>query len=150
MVYDLPERLHQKWDAMNIKRLMSVLLAMKRFDPELLQMRTKPERDRLVYQEEKRAAILQNIRNANSEVAELRARLMPQWDADDNEQRMDTIRQTVSSLINSGEIGFNYSATEKQAEEMVIADVIDFRYLKIISILNILLITVNDRGHQRI
>lgn len=102
----MPERLHQKWDAMNIKRLMNVLLAMKRFDPELLQIRTKPERDRLAYEDEKRRAVQENIEHFNMEMAELRARLMPQWDEDENELRLESIREKVNDLINSGEIGF--------------------------------------------
>lgn len=118
-VYDLPERLHQKWDAMNIKRLMNVLLAMKRFDPELLQIRTKPERDRLAYEDEKRRAIHENVRNFNAEIAEIRARLMPQWDENENEQRLQSIRKNVNDLINSGEIGFEYAAIENEAIEMV-------------------------------
>lgn len=119
MVYDLPDRLNQKWDAMNIKRLMGVLLSMKRFDPELLKLRTKPERERLAYEDEKKNAILQNIRCSNNDVAELRARMMPEWDADSDAQRLDMIQQNVECLINSEEIGVNYADTEREAEAAV-------------------------------
>lgn len=123
----MPERLHQKWDAMNIKRLMNVLLAMKRFDPELLQIRTKPERDRLAYEDEKRRAIQEHIKHFNAEMAELRARLMPQWEENENEQRLESIREKVNDLINSSDIGFEYATIEKEANEMVCSLLLKFK-----------------------
>lgn len=119
MVYDLPERLNQKWDALNIKRLMDVLLSMKRFDPELLQIRTKPERDRLAYEEEKRKAVFNHFQKANREVAELRTRLLPEWNIDERKERLNTIRKNVTKLMNSGDPSFNYDVVERQANEEV-------------------------------
>lgn len=119
MPSDLHERLHQRWDAMNIKRLMGILLAMKRFDPELLQTRTKPERDRLAYENEKRKAIIENIRKANEELAELRARLMPEWDADERGLRVEIVRNNVDILFNTDGQKFNYLDIEAGANETV-------------------------------
>lgn len=119
MVYDLPERLNQKWDALNIKRLMDVLLSMKRFDPELLQIRTKPERDRLAYEEEKRKAVSNHFQKAYREVAELRTRLLPEWNIDERKERLNTIRKNVTKLMNSGDPSFNYDVVERQANEEV-------------------------------
>lgn len=113
------DHLRQKWDAMNIKRLMGILLAMKRFDPDLLKTRTKPERDRLAYEEEKRKAVIENIRRSNEELVELRTRLMPEWDADEREQRLEIIQSNVDILFKTNDEQFSYANVEAAANETV-------------------------------
>lgn len=107
---------------MNIKRLMGVLLAMKRFDPELLKLRTKPERERLAYEEEKKMAILEKIRATNTDVAEIRSRLLPQWDADTDAERLNMIRGNVTTLVDHSELVTSCDAIERESETMVSDD----------------------------
>lgn len=96
-IFDLPQRLEQKWDEMNIKRLMKVLMAMKMVDPQLLAQWTKPEKDRQKYNEKKRQAIAASFRRINDEIAELRTRLLPIEKSD--EDRMIYVRDNLKSIF---------------------------------------------------
>lgn len=76
-VFDMPEKLERKWDESNIKRLTKKLMAMKQVDPALLAKLTKPEKERLKYCALKRRAVEESFKRVSSDMAELRAKLIP-------------------------------------------------------------------------
>lgn len=96
-IFDLPERLQAKWDEMNIKRLMKVLMSMKMIDPQQLAIWTKPEKERITYNQRKRKAIAESFRNILDEVTTLRARLLPIEHS--SEDREHIIRQSLKILL---------------------------------------------------
>lgn len=77
IVFDLPERLEKKWDEMNFKRSMKILMIRKMVDPELLAKQTKPKKDIIKYNEEKKIAIKKSFMKIDEDVAVIRARLLP-------------------------------------------------------------------------
>lgn len=95
LIFDLPERLEKKWNETNIKRLMKVLMSMKMIDPHLLAIWTKPEKDRIAYDERKRVAIAESFQKINEDVAKLRAKLFPV------EDRMDFIKEQCKFIIDA-------------------------------------------------
>lgn len=113
-MYDLPERLHKKWDAWNIKRLMNNLLSLKQFDPELLAIRLKPEKDRLAYNEQKRRAVSQQIREANENIANIRSRLMPTATVNQTQERLDLITKNAKKMLSATEYDSKYENVEKE------------------------------------
>ena len=117
----MPERLEAKWDAMNIKRLMNILLTMKRFDPQMLAIRIKPEKDRMIYKEEKRKAIAESFRKVNDEMCSLRARLLPA--RDDNEEsgieQLDFVKKNVESMAIDCRADFDFGHLEQENTENV-------------------------------
>lgn len=112
-MYDLPERLHHKWETMNIKRLMKVLLELKHFDPEMIAMHIKPERDRLAYNERKKRAIEENFHKIHHEVSELRARLIPPQDINQEAERWKYITGNMENMFTSNLDGFQYEQVER-------------------------------------
>lgn len=96
-VFDLPERLEKKWDEMNIKRLMKVLMQMKMVDPQLLAQWTKPEKDKQIYNEKKRQAIAASFRRVNDDIVALRARLLPVEPA--AEDRQSFVRENLKNIF---------------------------------------------------
>lgn len=77
IVFDLPERLEKKWDEMNFKRQLKILMIRKMVDPELLAKQTKPKKDILKYNEEKKVAIKKSFMKIDEDIASIRARLLP-------------------------------------------------------------------------
>lgn len=117
-MYDLPERLEKKWDEMNIKRLMKVLMSMKMVDPKILALWTKPEKDRIAYNARKQTAIELSFAKVNDDIAHLRARLLPVEKND--EDRMGYVRQNLQiiSLSDDAECQF-YQQLEQKAIHFV-------------------------------
>lgn len=119
-VFDLPERLQAKWDEMNIRRLMKILMAMKMIDTQQLTVWTKPEKERQAYNEGKRKAIAESFRNILDDVSTLRARLLPIEKTD--EYRTDVIRQSLAMLFdenaNSGGGGDGDISKESDYDEI--------------------------------
>lgn len=77
VVYDLPQRLDKKWDEMNFKRLMKVLMARRLVDQKLLDKQTRPHKEMLRYNEKKKESIAASFAKINQDIAEVRARLLP-------------------------------------------------------------------------
>lgn len=95
-VFDMPERLERKWDAMNIRRLMRILMAKKNVNPEQLAQWSVPERRRQAYDAKKRAAIAESFRMAADDMAALRATLLP-VDVPE-EDRMSDVRHNLMAI----------------------------------------------------
>lgn len=119
LVYDFADRLTHKWETMNVKRLMSILLSLKHFDPEVIASRIKPERDRLAYNVEKEKAIAENFRQINDEVSNLRCRLMPPRDINQDEERLKFITKNVDIMLSSGGEKFQYKFVEQEMNKKV-------------------------------
>lgn len=118
-VYDLPERLTKKWDAWNIKRLMTTLLTLKQFDPELLAIRIKPERDRLTYNEQKRRAIAAKMRQVNEDVAVIRSHLMPTATINRTEERIELITKNSKKILATSALDCKYENIEIDMKNQV-------------------------------
>lgn len=95
-VFDLPERLEKKWDEMNIRRLMRILMAKKQVDPQLLAKWTAPEKLRQKYDAKKRAAIEESFAQTADDMAALRAALIP-IDVPD-EDRINFVRHNLQAI----------------------------------------------------
>lgn len=99
-LFDLPERLEAKWDAMNIRRLTRVLMEKKKVKPSELAEYMKPELKRREYERKKRAAVAESFRTAIDDLALIRTQLMPSAVADTD--RMEDIHQRLVDLMQSG------------------------------------------------
>lgn len=118
-IYDLPERLQQRWEDMNVKRLMKTLLALKQFDPETIAMHIKPEKDRLAYNKLKQHAMEENFCNIQHEISDIRARLVPEQDADEEAERLEFIQQNVDNMALAQMNGFQYDQIENDLNDKV-------------------------------
>lgn len=118
-IYDLPERLRQRWEDMNVKRLMKTLLTLKHFDPETIAMHIKPEKDRLAYNKLKQNAMEENFCNIQHEISDIRARLVPEQDADEEAERLQFIQQNVDNMALAKMNGFQYDQIENDLNDKV-------------------------------
>ncbi|XP_055840961.1 dynein axonemal intermediate chain 3 [Episyrphus balteatus] len=109
--YDFEEKLDKKWDELNLKRLIRNLMARKMVDPEKLDRETALEKERLRYEERKKASINEAISKVSEEIAVIRARLLPIEKEDI--QLSDTI---AASLKNIFEIAPSYADVESEAK----------------------------------
>lgn len=116
---DYTERMRRKWLKRQEKRILKAILVLKRFDPEQIARDIKPELDRIAYNKEKKRAIEETFRQMNEEVSEIRARLIPQKDADLEAERLDYISQNVDNMLSTVLDGFEYSSIEKELKEKV-------------------------------
>lgn len=113
-IYDLPERSRQRWENMNVKRLMKKLLEVKRFDPETIAMHIKPEKDRLAYNNLKQHAMEENFCKIQNEISDIRAKLVPEQDADEEAERLKLIQQNVDNMVLAKMDGFDYDQIENE------------------------------------
>lgn len=104
---------------MNIKRLMKTLLTLKHFDPEMIAMHIKPERDRLEYNERKKRAIEENFQKIHHEVSELRSRLIPSQDIDQEAERWTFINENTKNMFSSKLDGFQYDQVKYELDAAV-------------------------------
>lgn len=100
VVFDLPERNDKKWDEMNFKRLMKVLMTRRLVDQKLLDKQTKPQKDLLRYNEKKKKTIAESFARINKDLAEIRARLLPteSQEIDLNQIAADHVRNMTSDI----------------------------------------------------
>lgn len=101
-IFEMPAILEQKWDDSNIKRLTKKLMAMKSVDPALLAKMTKPEKDRLKYCAKKQKAVEESFARVSSDMADLRAKLIPMEVVDEGrvkfvKEHLDVIRNDHSA-----------------------------------------------------
>lgn len=106
---------------MNVKRLMKAMLVLKQFDPETIAMHIKPEKDRLAYNKLKEHAIEENFCNIQHEISDIRTKLIPVQDADDEAERMDFIEKNVDNMISARMKGFKYGEIENDLNGKVSA-----------------------------
>lgn len=95
-IFDMPDLLERRWDEMNIRRLTKKLMAMKQVDPALLAKLTKPEKDRLKYCALKRQAVEDSFARVSTDMAELRAKLIPAEVVD--EGRVQFVKENLSVI----------------------------------------------------
>lgn len=98
IVFDLPERLEAKWDEMNFKRQMKILMIRKMVDPELLAKQTKPKKDIIKYNEEKKIAIKESFMKIDEDIASIRARLLPIETKETD--RLELVNELVEGIFN--------------------------------------------------
>ncbi|XP_031627764.1 WD repeat-containing protein 63 [Contarinia nasturtii] len=115
-VFDYSERLHKKWEEMMVKKMMKTMLRLKRFDPEQIAMKIKPERDRQAYNVEKKRAIDENFKKIHQEICEIRARLIPPKDVDQEAERLNFITSNVENILMSIGDRFQYTELQKKLE----------------------------------
>lgn len=101
---------------MNLKRMMNAVLAKKFIDPELLALWSKPDKDRIAYNEQKHKAIAESFSKINEDIEELRSRLIPMETNDDD--RVTVIRRNIEILENSS--GVNYETLQEASLTSVI------------------------------
>lgn len=118
-VYDFSERMRRKWKDMHVKRLMKALLVLKQFDPETIAMHIRPEKDRIAYNEEKKRAIEENFRRVHHQISEIRARLIPPKDVDQEAERLNFITTNVKNMLSSAMDEFQYDAIQMELEAKV-------------------------------
>lgn len=113
------ERMRRKWEEKQMKRQMKALLTLKRFDLEKIAQHIKPEKDRIAYNRAKKRAIEENFQKVHHEISEIRARLLPQKDVDQEAERLDFIKNNVDNLLSSDLDGFRYDLIETELKEKV-------------------------------
>lgn len=116
-IYDLPERLHQRWEDMNVRRLMKQLLVLKQFDPETIAQHIKPEKDRIAYDKLKQHAMEENFCNIQHEISDIRTRLAPVQSVDEEIERLNFIEKDVDNMIAAKIIGFRYEDVKDNLQE---------------------------------
>lgn len=112
IVFDLPERLEAKWDEMNFKRQMKILMIRKRVDPELLAKQTKPKKDIIKYNEEKKIAIKESFMKIDEDIASIRARLLPMETKETD--RLELVNELVEGILTEE---LSYEQIESEALE---------------------------------
>lgn len=118
-VFDLPERLHKKWEDMMVKRLVKTMIALKQFDLEQIAIQIKPEKDRQAYNEAKKRAIEEQFKRVQHEISEIRARLIPPKDVDQEAERLNFITTNVNKMLSIVSDGFEYNSIESELEQKV-------------------------------
>lgn len=118
-VFDLPDRLHKKWEEKMMKRRLKALLILKRFDPEQIAMKIKPEKDRQAYNAQKKRAIEEQFRRIHHEISEIRARLIPPKDVDHEAERLNFITTNVENMLTTVMDGFEFDVIKTELDEKV-------------------------------
>lgn len=98
---------------------MATLLALKQFDPELLAIRLRPEKDRLSYNDRKRQAIAAKMRQINEDVAVIRSRLMPTASINHTEERIKSISENSKRILAASESDYKYGNIEVNMRNQV-------------------------------
>lgn len=104
---------------MMVKRLMKTMLTLKRFDPEQIAVKLAPERDRQAYNLEKKRAIEENFKKVQHEICEIRARLMPPKDVDQEAERLQFITTNVDNILTSLGDGLQYDMIKSDLDKKV-------------------------------
>lgn len=102
-----------------IKRSLKALLVLKRFDPEQIAMKMKPELDRRAYNAQKKRAIEQQFANIHHEISEIRARLIPPKDIDHEAERLNFITTNVENMLTSITDGFEFDNIKTELSKKV-------------------------------
>lgn len=71
------ERMAKKWDALNLNRMMTILMSRKQMDPEKLARETALEKERHEYDNAKKESYNKLLLTVEDEVATIRARILP-------------------------------------------------------------------------
>lgn len=109
--------LRRRYEKRSVKRLIGTLLKLKQLNLETIEMHIKPEKDRQLYNLEKRRAIEMSFRQIHEEISEVRARLTVPEEIDEHAQRMDFIEKNVEHICGLGES--RYDAIETESNQKV-------------------------------
>lgn len=112
--------MRRKWEERQAKRRLKALLELKRYDPEQIKNDIKPEMDRIAYNEQKKLAIEESLRKIPDEINEIRAKLIPPKDVDQEAERLEFINTNVDKMVLSGIDGFQYDAMQSDLDAKVI------------------------------
>lgn len=104
---------------MNVKRLMKTLLVLKQFDPDTIAKHIKPEKDRLAYNKKKQEAIEEIFCNIQHEISDIRTRLAPSQDVDEEAERLNLITENIDKMISSRMRGFHFDDVKSDLDEKV-------------------------------
>jgi dynein intermediate chain 3, axonemal len=97
IVYDLPDKLDQKWNEMHYKRLLNIIMERKSINQEELTRSIKPIKDKEEYESEKQKAFEANYAMAANELAKIRSTLLPASKA--RTSREDTVKQMLGDFL---------------------------------------------------
>lgn len=129
------ERMAKKWDALNLNRMMTILMSRKQMDPEKLARETALEKERHEYDNAKKESHAKLLLGVDEEVATIRSRLLPAEVAD--MQRSEMIAERVKAEMEAAE-------TYETVAEEAFKSLRNFPELKPIDYIELL-----ERGMQR-
>lgn len=104
--------LRRRYEKRSVKRLISTLLKLKQLNLETIEMHIKPEKDRQLYNLEKKRAIEMSFRQIHEEISEVRARLTVPEEIDEHAQRMEFIGKNVDDICGLAEFSYDVIETE--------------------------------------
>lgn len=118
-VFDMPEKLERKWDAMHIRRLMRILMAKKNVNPVQLAQWSVPEKRRLIYKDKKIVAIAESFRKIADDMAILRATILPV--VLQEEDRMSDVSQNLNEItqLNASDEALYYMQVQTKSLEAI-------------------------------
>lgn len=129
------ERMAKKWDALNLNRMMTILMSRKQMDPEKLARETALEKERHEYDNAKKESHAKLLLGVDEEVATIRSRIMPAEVAD--MQRSEMVAERVKAEMEAAE-------TYETVAEAAFKNLSNFPELKPIDYIELL-----ERGMQR-
>lgn len=103
-----------------VKRLVKTMITLKRFDLEQIAIQIKPEKDRQAYNAAKKQAIEEQFKKIQIEISEIRARLIPPKDINQEEVRLNFITTNVVNMLMIVDDGFEYDTLKTELEQKVI------------------------------
>lgn len=109
--------LRRRYEQRSVKRLISTLLNLKQLNLGTIEMHIKPEKDRQLYNLEKKRAIEKSFRQIHEEISEVRARLTVPEEIDEHAQRMDFIGKNVNDICGLAES--SYDVIEAESNQKV-------------------------------
>lgn len=95
------ERMAKKWDALNLNRMMTILMSRKQMDPEKLARETALEKERHEYDNAKKESHNKLLLTVHEEVATIRSRILPAEIA--NMERNATVADLVKKELDRAE-----------------------------------------------
>jgi len=129
------ERMAQKFDELNLNRMMTILMSRKQMDPEKLARETALEKERLSYETAKKDSHARLLETVDEDVATIRSRILPAEMPD--MQRSEMIAERVKNEMAVAE---SYESVCEEAFEKLK----NFPELKSIDYIELL-----ERGMQR-
>lgn len=109
--------LRRRYEKRSVKRLISSLLQLKQLNLETIEMHIKPEKDRQLYNLEKKRAIEMSFRQIHEEISEARARLTVPEQIDERTERMEFIVKNAEGICGLDES--KYETIEADLNEKV-------------------------------
>lgn len=100
--------LRRRYEKRSVKRLVSTLLQLKQLNLETIDMHIKPEKDRQLYDLEKKRSIEMSFRRIHEEISEARARLTVPEHTDERTERMEFIVKNAESICGLDESQYGH------------------------------------------